>query len=274
MTPAEEVFHLQSNRRLLLATFHQAQGDARRGLLFIHPFGEEKKCAHRAFVETARALASHGIASLRFDLSGCGDSEGSFADARFSDWLDDIESAWKELTRRLLVAPCGILGLRMGASLASNACARLNRVAALCLWQPVVHGQSEFTAELRRVLIQQMITLGRSTRSRRDILDSLQRDEGEIELDGYPVTGPLYRDICAVNLIEDAHAWPQSVVIAQFSRQNQAIRSLAQQTDASCAVVHVQPIWIRSDFMPTRETGEQLARECVLPVLNATGEPK
>jgi len=166
-----------------------------------------------------------------------------------------------------------MLGLRMGASLASKACARLDRVAALCLWQPVAHGQSEFTAELRRVLIQQMITTGRSTLSRRDILDSLERGEGEIELDGYPVAGPLYRDICAVNLLEDAPSWPQSVIIAQFSREKRALRSLAQQTGATCAVVQVQPIWIRSDFMPTRDTGEQLARECVLPVLGETECP-
>ena len=91
MTLPEESFYLQSNTRNLLATFHQPSGETRCGILIIHPFGEEKKCAHRTLVETARALARHGIGVMRFDLSGCGDSEGDFRDARFANWTADID---------------------------------------------------------------------------------------------------------------------------------------------------------------------------------------
>ena len=267
----EESFYFQSNTRNLLATFHPPPGEARGGILVIHPFGEEKKCAHRTLVETARALARHGIGVMRFDLSGCGDSEGAFRAVRLAHWAEDIQTAWKALAQRVHSAPRGILGLRLGAALASGACAILQNVAALFLWQPVFNGKTEFTSELRRLLIQDMMLNHRPGGSLKEILHALERDEGELELDGYPVTAALYKDICAINLAEEAAAWPQAVTLTQFSRPTRAIASLAQKTGAKSTVVEIQPIWIRSDFMPTHETGELLATASVLPLLNIIG---
>ena len=272
MTPPEELFYFQSNARALLGVFHQPPGKIRCGLLVIHPFGEEKKCAHRTLVETARALPARDVAVLRFDLSGCGDSQGAFRDARLEHWRHDIRAAWEELGRRTHPAPRGLLGLRLGAALASRACADLPDVAALCLWQPVVHGQTEFTSELRRLLIQTMITGSPAGASQTETLAALARGEGEIELDGYPVTAALYRDICAIDLAAEAVAWPKAVILTQFSRPTHPIQSLAQKTGTDNLVVPVRPVWIRSDFLPTPETGELLARECLLPALDRIAE--
>lgn len=267
MKPAEDVLFLESAGRRLLGRFHPAAGDADFALLFVHPFGEEKKCAHRALVETARALAPHGVASLRFDLSGCGDSDGDFAHARYDHWLADVVAAASELRRRTPRRPLALLGLRLGAALAARACRRIPDVAALILWQPVINGKTEFASDLRRLLIQQMITEGRSRTRHADILAAFQRGEGHVQLDGYQVSPQLYSDLGNISLASDRHAWPHATGIVQFARRSRAIESFARETDLPALTIDIPPIWIRSDFLATRETGQHLARQSVLPLI-------
>ena len=50
-----------------------------------------------------------------------------------------------------------------------------------------------------------------------------------------------------------------------FSRPQARIEKWAAQSGADAHVVDVPPIWIRSDFLPTPDTGRLLAREAVLP---------
>lgn len=58
-----------------------AQGDARRVLVLVNAGFVPKLGPHRVYAQLARALATEGVATLRFDLSGLGDSlpDGSVA---------------------------------------------------------------------------------------------------------------------------------------------------------------------------------------------------
>jgi len=257
-----ESFFLHSGARRLFASWHGTDGRTPgRAALFCHPLGEEKKCGHRAFVETARALQRRGIASLRFDMSGCGDSDDAFENFSTADWLDDILFAWKELRRRAPAARCALIGLRFGAALAALALERLSDVAALALWQPVVNGKEEFTSDLRRVLIQRMITDGSAGTDRAEILARLESGEGRVEVDGYAVTGALYRGICTMDLASMRKEFPKATTITQFSRSNRRIEAFAEAAGIESRVVDVPPIWIRSDFIPNAETGDILAAD-------------
>jgi exosortase A-associated hydrolase 2 len=267
MPDALETFVIPRGGHGLLAHGHMPAGDVRGGLVMVHPFGEEKKCAHRALYETARALQAHGVATLRFDLSGCGDSTGNFRDARVADWVADIEAACAALRERVGSKPFALLGLRVGATLAAEAARQLYNLTALVLWQPFVHGKREFTAELRRLLVQQMVMLGRSHVKHGDLIERLERGETEVELDGYPVTGALFGDLSELDLraaLDDVEA---GTGIVHFARPVRRAARVAEALRLRQGVVAVPPLWIRSDFLATPTTGSVLASQGVLPFL-------
>jgi len=70
-------------------------------VIMVHGFAKTK--SERKFVELARVLAENGIASFRFDFSGCGDSEGKFEEMRISKQVEELNSAFQRLKKEKMV---------------------------------------------------------------------------------------------------------------------------------------------------------------------------
>jgi len=262
-----ETFFLRDRARCLSSAWHSAGATPKAAVLFCHPLGEEMKCSRRAFVETAKALQRRNVSSLVFDMSGCGDSDGEFENYTLPSWLDDIAAAWDELGKRAPGVPRALVGLRFGAALAAISCARLENVESLILWQPIISGKAEFSSALRRVLIQQMIVEGAAETTRNEMLKALETGTGYVVVDGYSITGTLYQDLCRLDLAANHPEFPPQTGVVQFTRPNKRISDFAEAAKISSAVVDVPPIWIRSDFMPNKSTGDLLATEGILPWL-------
>jgi uncharacterized OsmC-like protein/esterase/lipase len=79
--------------------------------LFAHCFtcGKDNLAAKRI----AERLNIHGIAVLRFDFTGLGDSEGEFANTHFSSNVDDLVAAAKHLGD-MYAAPAILIGHSLG----------------------------------------------------------------------------------------------------------------------------------------------------------------
>ena len=73
-------------------------GLVRGAALFAHCFTCTKQS--KAAVEVARALAREGIATLRFDFTGLGGSQGDFGRAGFASDIADLIASARELCRR------------------------------------------------------------------------------------------------------------------------------------------------------------------------------
>lgn len=80
----------------LTGSLEMPEGMERGWALFAHCFTCGRK--NLAAVRIARALAEQGIGVLRFDFSGLGDSEGSFADSSFSLNVQDLVAAAKAMS--------------------------------------------------------------------------------------------------------------------------------------------------------------------------------
>ncbi len=103
----------------------------------------------------SRALAAAGQLVLRPDLLGCGDSDGDFGDATWSDWVDDVVAACHWLRTESCAdsdvggLPLTLWGQRAGALIAVAAAARLGDVPRLLLWQPAAQGKTLLQQFLR-----------------------------------------------------------------------------------------------------------------------------
>lgn len=168
-------------------------------LLVCNPLFEERKPAQRILVETARALCQAGYAVLRFDYRGCGDSSGEFEAFSVPDWLADIESAAAFLKARVSAPSAGVLGLRLGAALALKAGSAKSLFDFAVLWEPVLQGREYLEQELRRKLMKEMMTFGRSQVSRDFLIQELAQGR-TIDFDGHPVTPALHRDLGSLDL--------------------------------------------------------------------------
>jgi uncharacterized protein len=108
-------------------------------VLILHGFTGQRMEPHRLFVLFSRLLAEHGIASLRFDFRGSGESEGSFDEMTPSREIEDVAAAYQFLRSRPEIdsAKLGLLGLSMGGMVAALSVARPDlEFAALSLWAP------------------------------------------------------------------------------------------------------------------------------------------
>jgi pimeloyl-ACP methyl ester carboxylesterase len=101
------------------------------------PLVHEYVSALRAYRALAAELAKRGFRVLRFDWYATGDSLGAGRDGRVARWLDDVETAVEWLRAEHGTLRVGLAGLRMGATLAALAAARLTEVELLALWEPV-----------------------------------------------------------------------------------------------------------------------------------------
>lgn len=88
-------------------------GAPRAWALFAHCFTCTKNL--KAAVNIAEALCGEGIAVLRFDFTGLGQSEGEFADTHFSSNVDDLVSAAAFLERDY-EAPDVLVGHSLGGT--------------------------------------------------------------------------------------------------------------------------------------------------------------
>ena len=88
---------LPSSTGLTLAgTIDFPDSPPRAYAIFAHCFAGSRHTPGAA--RTAKRLTQHGIATLRFDFPGLGQSEGEFADTSFSQNVADIKAAaaWLE----------------------------------------------------------------------------------------------------------------------------------------------------------------------------------
>src|SRR5271154_5198736 len=88
-----------------------ANGKPRAFAVYAHCFTCGKDV--RAAVNICRALAREGIATLRFDFAGLGESQGDFAETTFSSSVADLTAAAKFLDQQYQ-APKILVGHSLG----------------------------------------------------------------------------------------------------------------------------------------------------------------
>ncbi|WP_089727755.1 alpha/beta hydrolase, partial [Candidatus Thiosymbion oneisti] len=99
---------------------------------------------------TARVFAEQGIASLRIDYRGSGESDGDFSDMTFTRQISDALTAIEYAANLPQIDPerMGLLGLSQGGVIAPSAAARDDRIDSMVLWSPVAIPYATYTLDI------------------------------------------------------------------------------------------------------------------------------
>ena len=110
--------------------------------MLCQPLGIEAICVYYTYRQLADRLAENGLAVLRFDYDGTGDSAGDETDpGRVDAWLSSVTAAVDELAATG-VPRIGLVGIRMGGLFAAHEAARRGGVDALVLWDTCTSGKA------------------------------------------------------------------------------------------------------------------------------------
>ncbi len=115
--------------KTLAGVLHTSDAGAPRAYaIFAHCFTCTKNL--KAATNIADSLCAEGIAVLRFDFTGLGQSEGEFADTNFSSNVEDLYSAAEFLARDYR-APSILVGHSLGGTACLSAAAEIDSVKAV-----------------------------------------------------------------------------------------------------------------------------------------------
>ena len=136
--PKRRPLYFASGERRIFGWYHAAIPDHARdcAVVVCNPLGYEYTHSHRSLRHLAEELSASGLAALRFDYDGTGDSPGEdLAPDRVNCWLQDIRAA---VTTARELSGCSricLLGVRMGAGLAAVVASQ-DDIDHLVLWNP------------------------------------------------------------------------------------------------------------------------------------------
>jgi pimeloyl-ACP methyl ester carboxylesterase len=157
--------------------------------VYCHPLFDERKCAHRFSYQLKNTFEAAGLRLERFDYRGAGEAPGDFCEIS----LDSLRADTAQQVRTEQVC---LIGLRFGASLALDYCARDGRdVRRLVLLEPVVDGAGYVDYLRRRQHIKDVLT--------GETPDAL-REQGYENIEGYKTSRKFLEEICRFNLVKEA----------------------------------------------------------------------
>lgn len=204
-------------------------GGMRAAVLLVSPLFDEKRCAHRAVVACARALAAAGAAVLQVDLTGTGNSAGELAQIDLARWQADLRTAAAALRERTSL-PLNVVAFRAGALLAAGA--GLD-AARLVMVQPVTAGKSYLNQARTRRMIQDKMT------------GDTPPEIDPHEIEGEVLSPTLFAELQALSLPETA---PAGVRLLQCSFNDKLLseyeRLLARWGEVPVQTVVAEPCWL------------------------------
>jgi pimeloyl-ACP methyl ester carboxylesterase len=120
-----DFFNSGSNRLCGVCTIPQGQV-IKAGLIFVHAADGNRLGPHRMFVEIADKLKYCSITSLRFDMRGCGDSEGEPSRNDINPDIEDLFNAVNFFVSTYKPQKIFLLGISRGALVCISALAKHN----------------------------------------------------------------------------------------------------------------------------------------------------
>ena len=229
-------------------TYRPAEAGAPMAMVLCDPFAEEKKSSQKTLAEMGRALAEAGLPALHFDYRGTGDSAGRFEQFNLDDWREDLRAAVDWVRLRWSLGRVGLLGLRLGATLAAAEAVGCH-ACHLVLWEPVWDGERYARELAQRSKIKHMLTSGPGA-------NSAQQDKqvGFMDLDGYLVAPSLMTQLQQLRL-EPLERYSRPALLAECNARGEVSAAgqalMAGFPAGEARALPMEPFWQRIGLTDT-----------------------
>ncbi|HEX2953643.1 MAG TPA: alpha/beta fold hydrolase [Bacillota bacterium] len=136
----EKAVELVVNGLTLRGVFHQPEANAPIPIVILfHGFTGTKLESHRILLKTARALEAMGVASIRFDFSGHGESDGEFENMTLTREIEEARAIFSYVKGLPFVddSRMALLGFSLGGAIASVIAGEVpSDIKSMVLWAP------------------------------------------------------------------------------------------------------------------------------------------
>lgn len=242
-------------------------------VLLCGPFPSDRLFSLGVWAKWGRSLAAQGIAAIRFDYRGTGESTGNFARMDFSKWLQDIRAMGEWVATHADGVPLILHGMGMGALLAQKAfTSGLGK--GLLMWSAPAHGTDILKQGLVvRLSMDMLLHPPGQRKTAQQYIDALRAGE-TVQVDGYPWSGGLWATGEALALdkeyagpgegsAKDGRPWRHLVLgdeMAPLSRSTRVLRAM----NPRLAIIPDTPL--NPDFPAFFEQNASWLRTCAQQV--------
>jgi len=256
----EPLFFQSQNGRRLCGVWRASTPAPGNCWIICPPFAEEEKSAHRTLVELADSLFAKGDAVLGFAYSGTGDSDGEFENASLTNWCEDILNACEYSRARHPQSALGLIGLRLGASLAAQVAEQIG-ADNIILIEPILRGRSFLMQLGARKKLRAMMTEEEGGSQKAEVRSQDAKFE---DLDGWPLGETLREELRVLDLSSHPPKIKGGVLALQVSPREQISPALEQfaralNEGASTQAVVMPPFWNRLDHVDSSPLIEAVA---------------
>ena len=228
-------------------------------VLLCYPMGQEYIRSHRTVRQLAIGLSKIGFPVLRFDFSGCGDSEGDCEQWRIRQCLMDIDSAIAELKTRGKVKRVCLIGLRLGATLIRMVGAKREDIEGMVLWDPVINGM-DYVAELKSQQQKHLVRYG-------GVPQNLIRENEDQEVIGFTLTKNFLADLQAINLLTVPQQLAKKILFIQSTEitYGEDVENQIRKAHPLVEFRHLpsNPIWIKGDTLTKKLVPQHIIESVV-----------
>lgn len=227
------------------------------GLVICKPFGYESICAHRSVRAFAQAAAARGVAALRFDYLGTGDSSDVDANAdQVQNWTRDVVAAVRALQATAGVKRVCLLGFRLGALLATLAASDCEAIAGVAVVAPVVSGR-RYLRELRVIQLaaSQVAVVAPNATNSEDAAGTAAT--GTFEVAGFSLSQATMRSLSQLDLMNFGQVPAAQMLVIDRSDLPGAqpwadlLIKLGARTKYVCLPGTVEMLWTAAHFAVT-----------------------
>jgi hypothetical protein len=197
-----QALYFTSAGKNLFGWLHRPPGGSagNLGLVICKPFGYEATCSHRSVRAFAEAATDLGVPTLRFDYLGTGDSADIEPQAdQLEVWSRDVLAAISELQRSTGVERVCLMGIRLGALLATLASKQCRAVSSVILIAPIVTGP-RYLRELRAARLAASLSTNAAAPPGTASADGRVTNSGSLDVSGFPMSAATVAALSHIDL--------------------------------------------------------------------------